>query len=104
MTTHSQKKKWKEAAVKELKGKPLEALNWETAEGILAKPIYTAEDLEGLDCVNTLSGIAPYLRGPTATMYTNQPGPSANTRDLPPPRSRMTFTGKIWLPGRRAFL
>jgi len=67
------KRKWKEAAIKELKGKPLEALNWETPEGISVKPIYTAEDLEGLDTVNTLSGLPPYLRGPTATMYANQP-------------------------------
>src|SRR5665647_3711525 len=66
-------KKWKEAAVKELKGRPLESLNWETPEGIVVKPIYTAEDLEGLDTVNTLSGLAPYLRGPSATMYANQP-------------------------------
>jgi methylmalonyl-CoA mutase len=66
-------KKWQEAAVKELRGRPLESLNWETPEGISVKPIYTAEDLEGLDTVNTLSGMAPYLRGPSATMYANQP-------------------------------
>ena len=73
MSQHSPKGKWQELAAKELKGKNPDCLNWETPEGILVKPIYTAEDLEGLDCVNTLSGIAPYLRGPTATMYTNQP-------------------------------
>lgn len=73
MTKHPQTKKWKESAIRELKGRPLESLNWETPEGIIVKPIYTAEDLEGLDTVNTLSGQAPYLRGPTATMYANQP-------------------------------
>ncbi|MDD5167351.1 MAG: methylmalonyl-CoA mutase [Syntrophales bacterium] len=73
MTEHSQMKKWSELALKELRGKPLEALNWATPEGINVKPIYTVEDLEGLDSVNTLSGIAPYMRGPTATMYANQP-------------------------------
>ncbi len=66
-------KKWKEAALKELKGRPLESLDWETPEGIRVRPIYTAEDLAGLDTVNTLSGLAPYLRGPTSTMYANQP-------------------------------
>ena len=70
---HPNFKKWKEAASRELKGRPLESLNWETPEGIVVKPIYTAEDLAGLDTVNTLSGLAPYLRGPTATMYANQP-------------------------------
>ena len=73
MSQHSPKGKWQELAAKELKGKHPDSLNWETPEGILVKPIYTAEDLEGLDSVNTLSGMAPYMRGPTATMYTNQP-------------------------------
>ncbi len=73
MSEHHQFKKWKESATKELKGRPLESINWETPEGIKVKPIYTAEDLQGLDTVNTLSGLAPYLRGPSATMYANQP-------------------------------
>lgn len=73
VSKHVQMKKWEEAAVKELKERPLESLNWETPEGIVIKPIYTAEDLEGLDTVNTLPGLAPYLRGPSATMYANQP-------------------------------
>ncbi len=73
MSKHPNFKQWKEAATRELKGRTLESLNWETPEGIVVKPIYTAEDLQGLDTVNTLSGLAPYLRGPTATMYANQP-------------------------------
>ena len=73
MSSHPDIKKWTESASKELKGKPLEGLQWETPEGISVKPIYTAEDLEGLDFVNTLSGISPYMRGPTASMYANQP-------------------------------
>jgi len=73
VSKHVQMKKWQETAIKELKGRPLESLNWEAPEGIAVKPIYTAEDLEGFDTVNTLSGIAPYLRGPSATMYANQP-------------------------------
>jgi len=73
MTNHPEFDKWKTAALKELKGKPLESLEWETPEGIRIKPVYTAEDLEGLESINTLSGQAPYMRGPTSTMYTNQP-------------------------------
>ena len=41
--------KWKELAEKELRGKPLDGLNWLTPEGIAIKPLYTAEDLEKLD-------------------------------------------------------
>ena len=73
MSEHPDKQKWTELAKKELRGKPLESLNWMTAEGIEIKPIYAAEDLEKLECVNTLPGLAPYLRGPKATMYAGRP-------------------------------
>ncbi|MGI5291812.1 methylmalonyl-CoA mutase [Nonomuraea polychroma] len=46
---------------------------WETPEGIAVKPVYTAQDLEGLDFLRTYPGAAPYLRGPYPTMYVNQP-------------------------------
>ncbi|MFA6964850.1 methylmalonyl-CoA mutase [Bosea sp. (in: a-proteobacteria)] len=47
--------------------------DWLTPEGIPVKPLYTAQDREGLPFVDTLPGIAPYLRGPYPTMYVNQP-------------------------------
>ena len=46
---------------------------WETPEGIGVKPLYTGDDLAGLDFLATYPGIAPYLRGPYPTMYVNQP-------------------------------
>ncbi|MFC5419636.1 methylmalonyl-CoA mutase [Bosea eneae] len=46
---------------------------WQTPEDIPVKPLYTAADRDGLPFVNTLPGIAPYLRGPYPTMYVNQP-------------------------------
>mgnify|MGYP006226689687 FL=1 len=46
---------------------------WETPEGIAVKPVYTSADLEGLDFLDTMPGIAPYLRGPYPTMYVNKP-------------------------------
>ncbi|MFF1293820.1 MULTISPECIES: methylmalonyl-CoA mutase [unclassified Streptomyces] len=48
-------------------------LLWETPEGIPVKPLYTGQDLEGLDFLATYPGAAPYLRGPYPTMYVNQP-------------------------------
>ncbi|UDM03774.1 methylmalonyl-CoA mutase [Streptomyces longhuiensis] len=48
-------------------------LLWETPEGITVKPLYTGQDLEGLDFLDTFPGVAPYLRGPYPTMYVNQP-------------------------------
>jgi methylmalonyl-CoA mutase len=64
---------WRALAEKELGGKSLDTLSWQTPEGIRVKPLYTAEDLETLDAVGTLPGFAPYLRGPRATMYANRP-------------------------------
>jgi methylmalonyl-CoA mutase len=63
---------WQELATKELKGDP-SSLTWDTPEGIPVKPIYTAEDLEGLEGVGTLPGIEPFVRGVRATMYANRP-------------------------------
>ena len=64
---------WREMATKQLRGKELSSLDWETPEGIRVKPLYTAEDLENMDHVNTLPGFAPYMRGPMATMYAGRP-------------------------------
>jgi methylmalonyl-CoA mutase len=73
MAEHPDLQKWIDLASKQMKGKPIESLNWDTPEGILVKPLYTAEDLEAMEHLNTLPGIAPYVRGPMATMYTGRP-------------------------------
>jgi methylmalonyl-CoA mutase len=46
---------------------------WTTPEGIEVKPLYTAEDTEGLDFLNGWPGVAPYVRGPYPTMYATRP-------------------------------
>jgi len=63
---------WQELASKELKGDP-SSLTWVTPEGIPVKPLYTADDLEGLEAVGTLPGFEPFARGVRATMYSNRP-------------------------------
>ncbi|MEU5993401.1 methylmalonyl-CoA mutase [Spirillospora sp. NPDC047418] len=50
-----------------------DAETWDTPEGIGVKPLYTGDDLAGLDFLDTLPGIAPYLRGPYPAMYATQP-------------------------------
>ena len=47
--------------------------NWETPEKIDVKPIYTKEDLEGLEHLNFASGLPPFLRGPYSAMYPLRP-------------------------------
>lgn len=63
---------WSKLASKELKGVPLTNLNWNTAEGIVVKPIYTVDDLPA-NTVSELPGVYPYTRGVRATMYTVKP-------------------------------
>jgi len=46
---------------------------WITSELIAVKPVYTKEDLQGMEHLNYAAGIAPYLRGPYSVMYAMQP-------------------------------
>ena len=73
MASHPEKTRWEELASKQMKGKSPDSLDWLTPEGIKVKALYTAEDLDGIESVNTLPGLAPYVRGPMATMYAGRP-------------------------------
>jgi len=64
---------WEEQAEKELRGRKLEDLTWDTPEGIAVKPLYTAEDVKELPLEEELPGFAPYKRGVRSTMYANRP-------------------------------
>ena len=64
---------WRKQAEKELRGRPLDDLTWNTLEGIPVSPLYTADDVAGLDHMNTIPGIEPFTRGVRATMYTGRP-------------------------------
>ena len=44
-----------------------------TPEGIEIKGSYSADDVAGLDFLDTRPGIAPFLRGPYPTMYVQRP-------------------------------
>ncbi|MCP5148681.1 MAG: methylmalonyl-CoA mutase [Pseudomonadales bacterium] len=64
---------WRELASKQLRGKSLDELVWHTAEDIPVKPLYTAADVQDLPYTDTMPGLAPYIRGPQATMYAGRP-------------------------------
>jgi methylmalonyl-CoA mutase len=59
---------WKALSDKEVKGRDL---TWHTPEGIDVKPLYTAEDVAGID--PGLPGFAPFTRGVRGSMYAGQP-------------------------------
>ncbi|WP_343293714.1 methylmalonyl-CoA mutase [Vandammella animalimorsus] len=64
---------WEKAANKTAPGGDWQNLNWTTPDGIVVKPLYTAEDTKDLPYTNTLPGLEPFIRGPQATMYAGRP-------------------------------
>jgi methylmalonyl-CoA mutase len=71
--TATPKDTWRSIAEAELRGRSVDDLTWNTLEGIPVAPIYTAEDVVGLDHLGTIPGAAPFTRGVKATMYAGRP-------------------------------
>ncbi len=69
----TKKDDWAERATKELRGRSLDELTWDSPEGIPIKPLYTEEDAQNLGHMGSLPGEGPFTRGPRATMYTGRP-------------------------------
>ena len=65
---------WQNLAEKELKkNNENKSIQWKSSDGIVYKSLYTEEDLNGLQHLQSLPGFPPFLRGPKATMYTGKP-------------------------------
>lgn len=47
--------------------------DWKTSENIDVQPVYTSEELKGMEHLNYAAGIVPFLRGPYSTMYVTRP-------------------------------
>ena len=67
------KSSWQNLAAFEAKKLGLDLTPTATAEGIDIQPLYTAEDIAGLGRAEDYPGMAPFLRGPRATMYRLKP-------------------------------
>lgn len=67
------KDEWSKLAQKELRGRDLEDLTWNTLEGIEVQPLYTEEDTKDLPHMGSLPGFGPFTRGVKATMYAGRP-------------------------------
>ncbi len=61
------------ARVKDETGMSPDELATNTMEQIELKPLYQSSDTEGMEHLGYTAGIAPYLRGPYATMYVFRP-------------------------------
>lgn len=75
--------------------------NWKTPEHIEVKPVYTKEDLEGMEHLNYASGLPPYLRGRTAVCTLCVLGQSVSTQVSLPLRSLTLSIAVTWLPVRK---
>ncbi|MFT6153952.1 MAG: methylmalonyl-CoA mutase [Crocinitomicaceae bacterium] len=64
---------WAALATKQMKGLTPEEMEWHTPEGVPIKVLYTKDDVKDLEYTNTFPGMAPYVRGPMATMYAGRP-------------------------------
>jgi methylmalonyl-CoA mutase len=64
---------WAALATKQMKGLSPDEMAWHTPEGIPVKVLYTADDSKNLQHTDTFPGMAPYVRGPMATMYAGRP-------------------------------
>ncbi|MGH6876434.1 MAG: methylmalonyl-CoA mutase family protein, partial [Rhizomicrobium sp.] len=64
---------WEALATRELKDRRPDELVWHAPEGFDVKPLYAADDLEGLEGLGGIPGAAPFLRGIRATMYAGRP-------------------------------
>ena len=67
--TGSLEKWWKDAETQA----DVKEMAWESAEGIKTWPLYSLADLDGLEHLKFVAGIAPYLRGPYSGMYSIRP-------------------------------
>ena len=69
----TKREEWAKRAEKELRGKTIDDLTWQTLEDIKVKPVYFEEDLEGMSHLGSIPGYEPFTRGVKSTMYAGRP-------------------------------
>lgn len=62
-----------EADIEVKTGRPAAEFVWRTMEQIDARPLYTEADMEGVEHLDFVAGLPPYLRGPYPAMYAVRP-------------------------------
>lgn len=73
MTSSFDKNTWNKLVDKETRGKGAKSLEKNSPEGVTIRPVYSKDDLNNNPYTDTTPGLAPYIRGPRATMYTGRP-------------------------------
>ncbi|WP_031408419.1 methylmalonyl-CoA mutase [Geobacillus vulcani] len=67
-----EEKQWRDAVERRVQAS-IDELLFQTNEHIAVKPLYTKNDIDGLDFLDYMPGLPPYLRGPYPTMYVVRP-------------------------------
>jgi len=67
-----EEKQWRDAVERRVQAS-IDELLFQTNEHIAVKPLYTKNDINGLDFLDYMPGLPPYLRGPYPTMYVVRP-------------------------------
>ena len=62
-----------EADIEAKTGRPASEFVWRTMEQIDVRPLYTEEDMAGVEHLDFVAGLPPYLRGPYPAMYAVRP-------------------------------
>ncbi|MBE0645957.1 MAG: methylmalonyl-CoA mutase [Bacteroidetes bacterium] len=67
------REEWEAKARAEAPAHDYEQLTWLTPEHISVRTLYTENDIAGLEHLDFVSGIPPFLRGPYSSMYATRP-------------------------------
>lgn len=80
------------------------AKNWTTPELIPVKPVYTADDLKGMEHLDYVAGILLICVDRILPCILCVPGRSVSMPDSLPLKNRMLSIAAIWLPDRKVCL
>ena len=74
---------------------------WTTAEQIPLKPVFTKDDISGMEHLAYAAGLPPYLRGPYSAMYVMKPWTIRQYAGFSTAEESNAFTGATWQPDKK---
>ena len=75
--------------------------DWMTPEAIPVPPVFTKDDLNGLEHLNYAAGIAPFLSGPYSSMYVTRPWTIRQYAGFSTAEESNAFIEGTWPRGKR---
>ncbi|HLV66168.1 MAG TPA: methylmalonyl-CoA mutase [Polyangiaceae bacterium] len=100
-TSEDPRQRWDALARAELSGSDPDTLVRRLPSGVEARPLYTAEDLAGLEHLGSVPGEYPYVRGVRATMYAGRPWTLRQYAGFSTPEDTNAFFRRALAAGQR---